>query len=182
MIYKIRVILDAKEDVFRDIEIKGKQTLWNLNKTIREAFRLEEEELSTFNLLEEDGAVYKTVFLEDMSDAGDGEVMSDVYIDEAFAEPGDKAQFQYGLLDLWEFFCEVLEISEAKGSQIYPHISYSFGAVPLKAPQRNTSEKTTAVEDYEEETYGYDEFDEGFGEEEDDFLDEGSSHSPYDDY
>lgn len=182
MIYKIRVILDAKEDVFRDIEIKGKQTLWNLNKAIREAFKLEEEELSTFHLLEEDGTVYKTVSLEDMSDAGDGEVMSDVYIDEAFAQPGDKAQFQYGLLDLWEFFCEMLETSEAKSSQIYPHISYFFGTVPLKAPQRNPAEKPTVGEDYEEETYGYDEYDEEFGPEEDDFLDEGSGHSPYDDY
>lgn len=182
MIHKIRVILDSKEDVFRDIEIKSKQTLWNLNQAIREAFKLEDEEMSAFNLLEADGTVYKIVPLEDMSDAGDGEVMSDIYIDEAFAEVGDQAQFQYGLLDLWDFFCELLETSEVKGSQVYPHIAYRFGTVPLKAPQKNTPDKALPSEDYEEEAYGYDEFDDEFDAGEDDFLEEGSRHSPYDDY
>ena len=103
MVYKIRVILDAKEDIFRDIEVKGKQTLWNLHLGIKSAFSLQGEELSTFNLLEEDGTIVKSVPLEDMSDDGDGEIMSDVYIDEAFETTGSKTQFQYGLLDLWEF-------------------------------------------------------------------------------
>jgi hypothetical protein len=31
MVYKIRVILDSKDSIFRDIEIKEKQTLWNLH-------------------------------------------------------------------------------------------------------------------------------------------------------
>ncbi len=42
MVYKIRVILDAKEDIFRDVEVKGKQTLWNLHLGIKSAFSLQE--------------------------------------------------------------------------------------------------------------------------------------------
>ena len=137
MVYKIRVILDTKEDIFRDVEIKGKQTLWNLHLGIKSAFNLSGDELSTFNLLEEDGTVVKSVPLEDMSDDGDGEIMSDVYIDEAFESAGDKAQFQYGLLDLWEFFCELVEvIDETKGVN-YPITTYRFGNAPLKAPSKN---------------------------------------------
>lgn len=139
MVYKIRVILDAKEDIFRDIEIKGKQTLWNLHLGIKSAFSLQGDELSTFNLLEDDGTVVKSVPLEDMSDDGDGEIMSDVYIDEAFENIGDKAQFQYGLLDLWEFFCELVEIIEETKGVNYPITVYRFGNVPLKAPSRNGS-------------------------------------------
>jgi hypothetical protein len=139
MVYKIRVILDAKEDIFRDIEVKGKQTLWNLHLGIKSAFSLQGDELSAFNLLEEDGTIVKSVPLEDMSDDGDGEIMSDVYIDEAFESVGDKAQFQYGLLDLWEFFCELVEvIDETKGVN-YPITVYRFGNVPLKAPSKNGS-------------------------------------------
>ena len=48
MVYKIRIILDAKETIFRDIEIKDKQTLWNLHLGIKSAFSLPGEELSSF--------------------------------------------------------------------------------------------------------------------------------------
>lgn len=137
MVYKIRVILDAKEDIFRDIEVKGKQSLWNLHLGIKSAFSLQGDELSTFNMLEDDGTIVKSVPLEDMSDDGDGEIMSDVYIDEAFEKAGDKAQFQYGLLDLWEFFCELVEVIDETKGVIYPITVYRFGNVPLKAPSKN---------------------------------------------
>lgn len=137
MVYKIRVILDTKEDIFRDVEIKGKQTLWNLHLGIKSAFNLSGDELSTFNLLEEDGTIVKSVPLEDMSDEGDGEIMSDVYIDEAFEAAGDKAQFQYGLLDLWEFFCELVEVNEETKGVNYPITVYRFGNAPLKAPSKS---------------------------------------------
>ena len=132
MVYKIRVILDAKDDVFRDIEIRGKQTLWNLHLGIKNAFSLQGEELSAFNLLEDDGTIIKSVPLEDMSDEGDGEIMSDVYINEAFSKVGDKAQFQYGFIDLWEFLCELVSIDDAKPSVQYPITVYRFGNVSIK--------------------------------------------------
>jgi hypothetical protein len=100
---------------------------------------LQGDELSTFNLFEEDGTIVKSVPLEDMSDDGDGEIMSDVYIDEAFENVGDKAQFQYGLLDLWEFFCELVEVIEETKGVNYPITVYRFGNVPLKAPSKNGS-------------------------------------------
>ncbi|REC79564.1 hypothetical protein DRF60_03870 [Chryseobacterium elymi] len=139
MVYKIRVILDAKEDIFRDIEVKGKQSLWNLHLGIKSAFSLQGDELSTFNMLEDDGTIVKSVPLEDMSDDGDGEIMSDVYIDEAFGNVGDKAQFQYGLLDLWELYCELVEIIEETKGVNYPITVYRFGNVPLKAPSKSGS-------------------------------------------
>ncbi|GEN72193.1 MULTISPECIES: IS1096 element passenger TnpR family protein [Chryseobacterium] len=141
MVYKIRVILDAKEDIFRDIEVKGKQSLWNLHLGIKSAFSLQGDELSTFNMLEDDGTIIKSVPLEDMSDDGDGEIMSDVYIDEAFGNVGDKAQFQYGLLDLWELYCELVEIIEETKGVNYPITVYRFGNVPLKAPSKGGGSK-----------------------------------------
>ena len=138
MVYKIRIILDTNDDIFRDVEIKGKQTLWNLHLGIKSAFSLQGEELSAFNLLDEEGTVLKSVPLEDMSDDGDGEIMSDIYIDEAFEAVGDKAQFQYGLLDLWEFFCELVAIEDEKPSVNYPITVFRFGNVPMKAPGKNS--------------------------------------------
>ncbi|MGE4512888.1 MAG: hypothetical protein AB7E26_03600 [Chryseobacterium sp.] len=158
MVYKIRVILDAKEDIFRDIEVKGKQTLWNLHLGIKSAFSLQGDELSAFNLLEEDGTIVKSVPLEDMSDDGDGEIMSDVYIDEAFGKAGDKAQFQYGLLDLWEFFCELVEVIEETKGVNYPITVYRFGNVPLKAPSKSGSggSKKKSAMPLMEDDFGFD--------------------------
>jgi hypothetical protein len=53
MVYKIRVILDSKDSIFRDIEIKEKQTLWNLHLGIKSAFSLQGDDLSMFTILDE---------------------------------------------------------------------------------------------------------------------------------
>lgn len=177
MVYKIRVILDAKDDVFRDIEIKGKQTLWNLHLGIKSAFSLQGEELSAFNLLEEDGTVVKSVPLEDMSDDGDGEIMSDIYIDEAFEAVGDKAQFQYGLFDLWEFFCELISIEDETPAVNYPITTFRFGNVPLKAPGKNggaSSKSKKSVVPIIEDDFGFDDDLSGanFSDEDDNFDDD----------
>lgn len=181
MVYKIRVILDTQDDIFRDIEIKDKQTLWNLHLGIKSAFSLMGDELSAFNLIEEDGTVFKSVPLEDMSDEGDGEIMSDVYISEAFGKVGDKAQFQYGLLDLWEFYCELIEESDEKPAVNYPITVFRFGNAPLKAPKKSRTKKKSVSPLLDDDDFGFDdEFiganfddeDEESYDEEDDFIDE----------
>ena len=142
MVYKIRIILDTKDDIFRDVEIKEKQNLWNLHLGIKSAFTLMGEDLSLFNILDEEGMVVKTVPLEDMSDDGDGEIMSDVYISEAFEKVGDKVHFQYGFMDLWEFFCELIEIIDEKPAVNYPITVFRFGNMPLKAPSKSGKKAT----------------------------------------
>ena len=136
MVYKLRIILDTKEDIFRDVEIREKQNLWNLHLGIKSAFSLMGDDLSIFNILDEDGIIVKSVPLEDMSDDGDGEIMSDVYISEVFEKPGDKIHFQYGFMDLWEFFCELVEIVDEKSVVNYPITVFRFGKIPLKAPSK----------------------------------------------
>ena len=59
MVYKVRVILDSKESVFRDIEIKEKQTLWNLHLGVKSAFSLQGDELSMFTILDDEGIEIK---------------------------------------------------------------------------------------------------------------------------
>jgi hypothetical protein len=66
MVYKVRVILDSKESVFRDIEIKEKQTLWNLHLGVKSAFSLQGDELSMFTILDDEGIEIKSVPLEDI--------------------------------------------------------------------------------------------------------------------
>ncbi len=177
MVYKIRLILDIKDDVFRDIEIKGNQNLWNLHLGIKSAFSLLGEDLSVFNILDKDGVVVKSVHLEDMSDDGDGEIMSDVYINEAFETVGDKIHFQYGFMDLWEFFGELVEIIDEKPAVNYPITVFRFGNMPLKAPSKSGAKpnKNNDVALMEDEDFGNfdDRFDSGdFDSVEDDGFDD----------
>lgn len=172
MVFKIRIILDAKEDIFRDVEIKGKQTLWNLHNGIKSAFSLSGDELSTFNILESDGTIVKAVPLEDMSDDGDGEIMSDIYISEAFENKGDKAQFQYGFLDLWEFFCELVEIKDETAGVNYPITVFRFGNVPMKAPGKPATLGSKKPIVSLDDDFAMDDFSGDFDDEDDDFDDE----------
>ena len=153
---------------------------------IKSAFSLQGEELSSFYYSDDSWSEGAAVPLEDMSDDGDGDTMSDVYMSEAFPEIGSKMHFKYGLLDLWEFFCELLEITDEKNSVNYPITVFRFGNVPLKAPSKNGSSATTKkqqpsnimMDDFdllEEEDFSS-EFEDGYDEEDDfsnDYYDEG---------
>ncbi len=137
MIYKIRVILDTKEDVFRDIEIKEKQTLFTLYKGIISAFSLQGDELASFYESDQDWTQGKEIPLEDMSDDGSDETMADYYIKEAFANVGDRMIFVYDYFDLWTFFVELIAVEDKPAVLNYPLTVYRFGAMPLKAPKKD---------------------------------------------
>ncbi len=137
MIYKIRVFLDAKEDVFRDIEIKERQTLFTLYKGIISAFSLQGEELASFYELDEDGNQIKEIPLEDMSDDGTDETMADFYIKEAFVEQGDRMAFVYDFMEMWTFVAELVSIEDKPAVLNYPLTVYRFGSMPLKAPKKD---------------------------------------------
>ncbi|WKS95852.1 IS1096 element passenger TnpR family protein [Riemerella columbina] len=160
MVCKIRVILDTKENVFRDIEIRGKQTLWNLHNGIKSAFSLQGDELSSFYFSDEDWSELNAIPLEDMSDDGDGEIMSDIYITEAFPEKGSKMLFKYGFIDLWEFYCELLENVKEKPAVNYPITVFRYGNMPLKAPTKSSDKPSHIMM-----TDDFDEFEDGFDEE-----------------
>lgn len=185
MVYKIRVILDAKESIFRDIEIKDKQTLWNLHLGIKSAFSLSGEELSSFYFSDEEWSEGRAVPLEDMSEEGDGEIMSDVYVNEGFTQKGDKMRFQYGFLDLWEFFCELIDVTEEKPAVNYPITVYRFGNVPLKAPSKNGvsggSSKKSAIP-FMDDDFGFeDDFKSANFDDEDEFGDDDEEEEGYND-
>ena len=80
MIYKIRVILDTKDDVFRDIEIRDKQTLFTLYKGIMSAFSLQGEELASFYVSDEAWNQGKEIPLENMDESNEDETMADFHI------------------------------------------------------------------------------------------------------
>lgn len=137
MIYKIRVILDTKEDVFRDIEVRDKQTLFSLYKGIVSAFSLQGEELASFYESSKDWDQGREIPLEDMGDTGNDETMADFQISEILPKVGDRMIFVYDYMEMWTFYVEVIAIEDKKAVFNYPLTAYRFGSMPLKAPKRN---------------------------------------------
>lgn len=160
MIYKIRIILDAKDDVFRDVEIKPTQNLFALHKGIKSAFSLMSDELSSFWLSNENWDQIKEIPLEDMSEDESQETMSDFLVQEIFEQVGDRMIFVYDYLTMWTFYVELLEIIEKKAVLNYPLTAYRYGNMPMKNSQR----KITPIFDEEiEDEESDDEVDLDFG-------------------
>lgn len=137
MIYKIRVILDTKDDVFRDIEVRDKQTLFTLYKGIMSAFSLPGEELASFYDSDQDWNQGREIPLEDMDNEDSDQTMADFYIHEAFSQIGSRMIFVYDYMEMWTFFVELMEIEEKKAVLNYPLTVYRYGIVPLKAPKKS---------------------------------------------
>lgn len=137
MIYKIRVILDTKDDVFRDIEVRDKQTLFTLYKGIMSAFSLQGEELASFYESDEDWNQGREIPLEEMSEESGEETMADFYIHEAFQKVGSRMIFVYDYMEMWTFFVELIAIEDKPAVLNYPLTVYRYGTVPLKAPKKS---------------------------------------------
>jgi len=137
VIYKIRVILDTKENVFRDIEIRDKQTLFTLYKGIMSAFSLQGEELASFYLSDENWTQGKEIPLESMDESNEDNTMADYQISEVMPNVGSRMIFVYDYFDMWTFSVEVISIEDKKAVLNYPLTVYRYGSMPLKAPKRN---------------------------------------------
>lgn len=151
MLYKIRVILnsDAKEDVFRDIEIRSSQNLWNLHQGIKSAFSFTDEELASFYFSDEDWNQLEEIPLEDMTEDGSGEIMSDITLERAFPKLHSRMLYVYDYMAMWTFYVELIEISDKeKPSVNYPLTVYRYGAIPLKSPNKGF-DTTVSLNDFD---------------------------------
>ena len=50
MIFRIRIILDTKEDIIRDIEIENNSTFKDLHTEILKSFQFDGNEMASFSL------------------------------------------------------------------------------------------------------------------------------------
>ncbi|MDO5655200.1 MAG: hypothetical protein Q4G27_03575 [Flavobacteriaceae bacterium] len=141
MIHKLRIILDSKEDVFRDLEIHENQTLIDLHEGIKSAFELEGNEMASFYLSNDDWYQGSEIPLENLSDeADDVEVMEDVKIKQVISEKGNKMIYVYDFFNLWTFFVEVIETDVISMNSEFPALVFSYGVRPELAPENDFKE------------------------------------------
>lgn len=137
MIYKIRIILDAEEDIFRDIEIQENVSMEDLHNAITQAFGFLGNEMASFYTCDEEWNQEEEIALFDMSENGsDLRLMNQVILSEVLNEFSPKLIYVYDFLSMWTFFVELADTTEKVDGQAYPNMLFSYGALPDSAPEK----------------------------------------------
>src|SRR5690606_14552336 len=113
MLYRFRVILDAEDDVFRDIEILSESTLEDLHNAIFQAFGFDGNEMASFYISDDDWNQGEEISQVDMTDGeNDLRLMDETTLDDVVSESQTKLIYVYDFLSMWTFLVE-LEIGRA---------------------------------------------------------------------
>ncbi len=137
MIYKIRVILDAQEDIFRDLEVEAHVNLDELHTVITQAFGFLGEEMASFYTCDEQWNQDEEIPLFDVRETGtEVRLMHDTPMAEVLNEDSPKLLYVYDFLNLWTFFVELADIAEKEDGRSYPNLLFSFGEIPESPPEK----------------------------------------------
>lgn len=175
--FKIRVILDVKEDVLRDILIDGNSSLEQLHFAITKAFGFNGHEMASFYKSDNKWNQGDEIPLFEMEDEQPS--MKTCVLNKILTEKGDKLIYVYDFLEMWTFFVELIEIAVHLEFNETPTLVASVGKVPKKAPTKEFKSESKKIEDdFGFINNGDDEFDE---DNDDEFDDEFGSDHYYDD-
>lgn len=159
MIYKIRIILDAEEDIFRDLELDQEATLEEFHNAITQSFGFLGNEMASFYTCDEEWNQEEEIALFDMSENGsDVRLMNETTLEDVLTENNPKMLYIYDFLSMWTFFIELADIVEKVDGQTYPNLLFSFGELP-DAPPEKSFEADPSVDDFKDEIGNYEDLD-----------------------
>ena len=137
MIYRFRIILDAHEDVFRDIEIEASSTLEDFHNAITQAFGFAGQEMASFYVSNDLWEQGEEIALFDMSEEpGSVRIMNETSLDDVTHEEQTKLIYVYDFLNLWTFLVELAEIADYEEGRTYPNLMFAHGHIPEEAPEK----------------------------------------------
>ena len=135
MIYRFRIILDAKEDILRDIEVEASASLEDFHYAIAQAFGFGGTEMASFYRTNENWDQGEEIPLLDMDE---GIVpMGQEQIDSVFTAENHHLIYVYDFLALWTFLIELIEVAELDAATHYPNLIFAQGEVPEEAPDKD---------------------------------------------
>jgi hypothetical protein len=173
MIYKFRVILDAEDDVFRDIAIDETDTLEDLHNAIVNAFGFDGLEVGSFYTCDDTWNQEDEIPMFDAGDVpGENKIMSDYRLSDILDKENTKIIYVYDFINMWTFLVELASIEGQETGVIYPNLLFSLGAMPAEAMEKHFQA------DFEEEE-NYNEFEDDLDE---DDLDAFGSDDSFEDF
>lgn len=160
MIYKFRVILDAEEDVFRDIEIEASDSLEDLHNAIIQAFGFDGAEVASFYLSDKDWNQGEEIPLFDVNENQiETRFMGETFLDELLDENNRNLIYVYDFFNMWTFFVELADIAEPESGVTYPNLLFAHGHLPDTPPNRDFDEAGFESFDDTDEDFDVDDYD-----------------------
>ena len=160
MVYKFRVILDAEDDVFRDIAILDSDTLEDFHNAIVNAFGFDGLEIASFYTCDEQWNQDQEISLFDTGDVPeDQKIMSDYPLSDLLDAENTKIIYVYDFLNMWTFLIELAALEEPVAGAVYPEMLFAHGEMPADAPEKDFSDSVTSDFDYDEDDYDEDDLD-----------------------
>lgn len=165
MLYKIRVILDAEEDIFRDLAVSDRISLEDFHIAIAQSFGFDLSEMGTFFAANEEwiqGVEYPIV---DMGFEDDTVIMRDTPLGTLLNQDSPRLIYVYDLLNMWSFFVELAKIEDREPSEA-TELLFSFGTLPDQAPEKSFKSERPSSMDTDDDLYSGEEWnDDEFGNE-----------------
>lgn len=134
MIYRLRIILDTQDDVFRDVEIEQEATLEDLHNAITQSFGFDGQEMASFYTSDEEWNQDEEISLFAMNN--EGRTMAETGIEDVLTEAQTKLIYIYDFLEMWTFLIELAEIAEPTVGMSYPNLMFAHGVLPENAPDK----------------------------------------------
>lgn len=134
-ILKFRVILDAEEDIFRDIDIQNDCSFINLHECIQQSFGFSGQEMASFYRSDEFWEKGEELPLMNMGgiEAGAPELsMKELVLKDHIKNVHERFLYVYDFLRMWCFYVELIEIYEPKDGVVYPIMSFELGEAPAE--------------------------------------------------
>lgn len=167
---KFRVLLDSnqKEEVFCDILLSLDDNFESFFNAIMKAYGFKGDQMASFYASNENWDKGEEVSLMDVSfgEEGTHKIMATTTIREMVGEPEQKFILVYDFLKMWIFLIECIGLQEEIPNA--PSILLSVGEKPSEASKALDEEfqMPTDFEEKEEgDEYGFDDFEDGFSEE-----------------
>ncbi|MEN8765809.1 MAG: IS1096 element passenger TnpR family protein [Wenyingzhuangia sp.] len=159
MIYKIRVVLDTKEDIIRTLLVDSSNSLEELHKLIANVFGFNGQEMASFYRSDDEWNQGEEIPLFAMDDTPNALSMTNTTIEQNIEDPEEKLIYVYDYMNMWTFYCELLEVSETTTTEI-PKLILSIGNTPDQAPEKEFK----AEKENKEFELDQDEFEDNFDE------------------
>ena len=149
--YKVRIILDTKEDVIRTITVNNAITLEELHSLIATSFGFNGQEMASFYRTDNEWNQGEEIPLFNMSEFGDELSMRTCILNETLPNIEDKLIYVYDFFSMWTFYVEVIDLSDEEIEE--PILIMSVGDIPDEAPEKEF------VAEKNEDAFSDDEFD-----------------------
>jgi hypothetical protein len=163
MIYKVRIILDTKEDIFRDIEIEAGNSMEEFHNAVAQSFGFLGNEMASFYTCDNDWVQDEEIALFDMSDSGsDVRLMGETLLEDVMGQNTTKLIYVYDFMSMWTFFVELADIVENEPGRSYPNVLFSFGELPETPPEKNFKAESEFDDDDNLDNYDDMDFDENW--------------------